>query len=145
MILDNSLLFADNQTTTTSVASTDYADTLAAGDANVGAWFVVRVHTAFNAGAGAPQIQFQLQTSPASNFTDAGTATLLQSSTFLVAALTANDIVYKARIPSGAKRYLRGYKNISNYNANTAFVSACGYDMFIVKDADINEIPGAGA
>lgn len=145
MILDNSTVMADALSTTTSVASTDYIDTLAAGNAYVGAWVVVRVDDAFVAGAGAPAIQFELQTSPATNFTDVGTATLAVSNSFLVAALTADTIVARMRIPPGAKRYLRVYKNITNYAAQTIFLSSGSWDAYVAADVDVNEIPGNGA
>ena len=133
MILDKLAVFADAQSTTTSVASTDVIDTLAAGDSYEGAWFVVRVDTAFVAKNGAPATIFQLQTSPSSNFTDAGTTTLAQSASYLVAQLTAGKF-WAVRIPPGAKRYLRGYKYVSNYSAGSIDISTCAYDMFIVKD-----------
>lgn len=144
MLLDKSLFMSDAQSTTTSVASTDYIDTLAAGNAYVGDWFVVRVDDAFVAKNGAPAIVFRLETDADSAFAADG-VTLCQSSSFLVANLTADTIVYKCRIPSGAKRYLRGYKQITNYSAGSIDVASGSYDMFIVKDADINNIPGAGA
>lgn len=137
MILDASLILSDNQTTTTNAASSDYIDTLAAGNDVTGCWFNVAVNTtAFTAGAGAPQVIFQLQTSDSSSFPTAST-TLCQSGTFLVAGLVANSLVYKVRIPPGAKRYIRGYKYIANYNASSQRLSACSYDMFITKDSDI--------
>ena len=135
MILDKLAVFADAQTTTTSVASTDIVDTLAAGDAYVGDWFVARVDTAYTAGAGAPLTDFQLQTSTTEAFT--AVITLAQSSGYLVASLTAGKI-WAVRIPLGAKRYLRGYINHSNYNGATAFLSACATDLFITKDLTNN-------
>lgn len=131
MILDDLAVFADAQTTTTNSASTDVVDTLAAGDAYVGDWFVARVDTAFVAGAGAPLTDFQLQTSTTEAFT--AVITLAQSSGYLVASLTAGKF-WAVRIPLGAKRYLRGYCNHSNYNGATAFLASCAYDMFITKD-----------
>ena len=137
MILDAYLLLADAQESTVSVASTSHIDTIAAGDANVGDWFVVRVGTAFVAGAGAPTAQFQLQTDDASDF-DGGT-TLAASSAFLAAALTVNTIVYKIRIAPGTLRYLRGYMVVDSGLEAKRF-SAGTFDMFIVKDADINSL-----
>ncbi len=143
MIVDNFLALGYTAvTTTTSAASTSYIDTTAAGDSNVGDWFVVKTGTtAFTAGAGAPEITFQLQTSSNATFSGARTATytLCESGVQLVGALTASKIVYKVRIPPTTLRYIRGYYNIGNYAANTVYVSACSYQMFIVKDADINQ------
>jgi hypothetical protein len=142
MILDNFLVMASNVTTTTAAASTNYVDTVAAGDANVGAWFVVRTGAAaWVAKNGAPQTVFQLQTSDSTSFGLSGTATTLaQSSTLLVAALTANKIVWAVRIPSGVKRYVRGYFSISNYSAGSQDLSTVGYSMFIVQDKDMNTL-----
>jgi hypothetical protein len=134
MILDKLAVFADAQSTTTSAASTDVVDTLAAGDAYEGAWFVVRVDTAFTA-TGAPTTVFQLQTATNEGFTT-GAATLAQSDAYLVASLTAGKF-WAVRIPRGAKRYLRGYKSITNYNAASIVLASCVYDMFITKDIDL--------
>lgn len=137
MILDSFLMMADAQESTVSVASTSYIDTIAAGDANVGDWFVVRVDTAFTIGAGAPTATFQLQTDDGTDF-DGGT-TLAQSSAMLAAALTDDTIVWKVRIPDGVKRYIRGYMVVDSGEEAKRF-SAGTYDMFIVKDADINAL-----
>lgn len=140
MILDNNLVLADTVIVTTAAASTDYIDTLADGDANVGAWFVVKTEsTAFTAGAGAPAVNFQLQTSDNTDFLADG-VTLAQSGSLLAADLTADKIVYAVRIPSGVQRYIRGYYYISNYAANTVYFSACSYSMFIVLDKDMNSL-----
>lgn len=142
MILDNFLNLADTVTTTTAAASTDYIDTLAAGDAYQGAWFVVMTEsTAFTA-TGTVTVTFQLQTCASSGFgsseATAGT-TLAQSAAFTYDQLTANKIVYKTRIPPGALRYLRGYY-YPNPNTGSNCITACSYSMFIVKDADINSL-----
>lgn len=144
MILDASLILSDTQTTTTNAASTDYIDTLAAGNDYAGCWFNVAVNTtAFKAGLGAPAINFQLQTADNTSFAGARTSvfTLNQSGDFLVAQLTASTLVYKCRIPPGALRYIRGYKYINNYAANTIYLSACSYDMFITMDSDVTRDP----
>ena len=133
MILDSLALLSDDQTTTTSVASTDLINTVAAGDSYEGAWFYVQVSTAFTA-TGAPTTQFELQTSATEAFTV--TATLCQTSAYLVADLTAGK-QFKMRIPPGALRYIRGYKKVTNYATGTIVLSACGYTMAIVKDVGI--------
>lgn len=132
MILDNSLLLADGQGQTTAVASTNVIDTLATGNAYVGDFFVVRIDTAFTAGAGAPTATFQLQTSASGTFTADG-ITLIQSGALLAAALTANSFALRARIPLGVKRYLRGYFSPSASSDSTRF-SAGAWDMFITAD-----------
>jgi len=132
MILDAYLLLADVQDSTVSAASDSYIDTIAAGDANVGDWFVCRVETACTA-AGAATATFALQTDSTSTFASA--TSLISSGAIGKASLTANTIVYKARIPSGVERYLRGYITIA-----TGPLLTGTYDMFIVKDADINAL-----
>lgn len=143
MLLDALLLMEDDESAvTTSCASTDYIDTLAAGNAYVGDWFVVKVGaTAFTAKNGAPTTAFRLESDSNTGFTDG--ITLCQSSGFLVAAMTASTILYKCRIPAGARRYLRAYKHITNYAAGTIDISAGSWQAFIVKDTDLNEIPGS--
>jgi hypothetical protein len=131
MILDDFLVMADAQSSTVSAASTDYIDTKAAGDAYEGAWFVFRVDTLF-ASTGTVTCEVQLQTSPATNFTDSGTATLISSSALAFSTFTAG-YMFKARIPSGCKRYLRGYKVVSP-NTGGNYATSAIYDMFIVKD-----------
>lgn len=135
MILDNLALLADALENTLSVASTSTIDTLAAGDAYVGAWFVARVDTAFTAGAGAPTATFQLQTSANENFSG-GATTLINSSAYLAAALTAGKI-FVGRIPPGSLRYLRGYKVVDDGTSTKRF-SAGKFDMYIVKDIDLD-------
>jgi hypothetical protein len=136
MILDALLELDEDMTTTTSVASTNVIDTVAAGDSYEGAWFYVQVSTAFTANDGAPTTSFRLETSSVETFTPATTATLVASGAYLVAALTAGTQI-KIRIPAGAKRYIRGYKDVTNYSATAHNISACGYSMYILKDVDI--------
>ncbi|NJO00395.1 MAG: hypothetical protein HC880_00765 [Bacteroidia bacterium] len=135
MILDNLALLADALENTLSVASTNTIDTLAAGDAYVGAWFVARVDTDFTAGAGAPTATFQLQTSASETFAG-GAETLITSSAYVADSLTAGKI-FVGRIPPGALRYLRGYKVVDSGASNKRF-SAGKFDMYIVKDIDLD-------
>ena len=135
MILDAFALLSDAVSTTTSVASTDYIDTLATGQSYEGCFFVARVDTSFVAGAGAPTVTFQLQTSDASDFSGATTATMCQSAAYLAAALTAGKR-FAVRIPTNAKRYIRGYAVVDD-GGNTKRFSTSVYDMFIVKDVSV--------
>lgn len=142
MIIDKNLYMADGASSTVSEASTDYIDTLAAGDAYVGDWVVVKVGaTAFTAGAGTPTATFQLQTHSDSDF-DGGT-TLVSSAALVAASLTANTVVWATRIPAGCQRYLRVYKVVNNNGDTTKFAGGT-WDAFITKDIDLNDIPGAG-
>ena len=133
MILDAYTLLADEQAITVSAASTDYIDTLAKGDANVGDWFVVRADAAATAG-GAAEVTFALETD-----SDSGFATdlknLITSGAIAVADLTVDTIVFAARIPAGALRYLRGYATVA-----TGPLTAGTFDMFIVSDQDFNNL-----
>ncbi len=132
MILDAYTLLADEMATDTG-ASTDYIDTLAAGDANVGSYFVCRVDAACTA-AGAATGTFELQTSAQSDFTG-GATTLLSSGAIGKASLTADRIVYKARIPAGVLRYIRGYWTVAS-----GPMTAGSIDMFICSDAQFNAL-----
>ena len=135
MIQDALLVFSDAQAATASVASTSTVDTLAKGDSYAGAWFVVRVDTAYTAASGTPTNVFQLQTSASETFADAAT-TLVQS-----ASLSATDLIagytWKVRIPPGALRYLRAYK-VTTQSIENIF-TAGKFDAFIVQDADVEQ------
>ena len=135
MILDALALFSDAQNSTISVASTSVVDTVAAGDAYVGCWFVVRVDTAFTTSTTTPTFTFQLQTAATEDFSGATPATLVASAAYLASQLTAGKY-WAVRIPAGCKRYLRGYKVVST-NTGANYVTAAIYDMFVVKDIDL--------
>jgi hypothetical protein len=136
MILDARAKFSDAQESTLSVASTDVVDTIDDGDSYEGAWFVALVDTAFTAGAGTPTATFQLQTSDVEGFNDASDSTLIQSAAYLAADLAAGKF-FAARIPPGAKRYLRGYKVVSGTVDDTNKFSAGKWDLFITNDIDL--------
>lgn len=126
MFIDASLILADGQSLTVSGASTNYIDTLAAGDGiTLGAWFQVLIKTAV---ANVTSISFDLRTDSDSAF---GSEVVLYSTgAILLAKLTANTYVAKVRIPLGAKRYLRGYATIVGGGATTTG----SWDMKIVED-----------
>lgn len=136
MIIDNSLLLADAQSSTVDAASTSYIDTLAAGNAYVGAWFVCRVDTAPTVTYGAPTMTFQLQTADSTDFYSTNPATLAASSALVSTSLATGSIVYAVRIPAGAKRYLRGYLKTNQTGTTIAFAGGA-YDMFITNDLDM--------
>ena len=132
MILDDYLELADGQSSTTSVASTNVVNTVAAGDAYEGEFFLVRIDTAFVAANGAPTATFQLQTSDQEGF--GGVAvTLIQTDAFVAADLAAGKQI-AIRIPPGAKKYLRGYNSCTSTAAN--FFNAGAWDMYICTDVD---------
>lgn len=132
MFIDYLATFSDAQNSTVSAASTNVVDTVAAGDAYVGAWFVTRVDTAFTTATAVPTFTFQLQTAATEDFSGATPLTLVQSAAYLASQLTAGKY-WAARIPPGVKRYLRGYKVVST-NTGANYVTAAVYDMFIVQD-----------
>lgn len=136
MLQDIRARFSDAQNSTVSAASTDVIDTVAAGDSYEGAWFVVLVNTAFTTATTVPTFTFQLQTADTEGFTGLTPETLLASAAFAATDLGAGKY-YAARIPPGAKRYLRGYKVVST-NTGANYVTAAVYDMFIAKDIDLD-------
>lgn len=135
MILDYSLLLADSQSSTASAASTNVVDLLAKGDAYVDCWFVFKVGTTFTQ-SGTNTVTVQLQTADNVTFTGASPVTLIASTAYNISDLTAGAL-FKARIPPGVKRYIRGYKSVSG-NSGANYITAAVYSMFIVNDVDLN-------
>jgi len=135
MYIDSLLLLADTQTTTTSGASTSYIDTTVAsiklGDAINGLWWVVKTEAAF-AGGAAATAQWQLQTSNDANFLDSTTITLASTGAFLTAALTANTIMSRIKVPLGVKRYIRSYMVVGG----TGVFTAATRSSFLTTDVD---------
>ena len=137
MILDDLLKLADAQSSTVSVASTSYIDTQAGGDSYEGAWFYFRVDTLF-ASEGTVTCDIQLQTSANTTFSGARTATYtLVSSSALEFSTFVAGYVYKVRIPPRAQRYIRGHIVVSP-NSGANYATSAIYDMFIVKDVDVD-------
>jgi hypothetical protein len=132
MIMDAFLLMADAITvgsSTAAVVSTDYVDTLANSDDYAGCWFVNRCATAILSGTAGATVTFKLQhcdTTVASAFTDLVTSGAIDD------AITIAGYTNKIRIPTGAKRYLRG-STITTEDTTSGTV-----DTFIVKDVDVN-------
>jgi multidrug efflux pump subunit AcrA (membrane-fusion protein) len=133
MFLDALAQFASAQTTTTSVAHTDVIDTLAAGDAYVGCWFVFQVSTAFAALNGTPTLNVQLQTSSDEFLGVGNDTTLVQSAAFTPTQLTAGK-VWAVRIPVNAKRYLRAYNLVTRDVSNN--FNAGAWTSFITTDVN---------
>jgi hypothetical protein len=143
MMLDSLLMLADAQESTVSVASTSYVDTVKSGDAYEGAWLYVRIDTAYTVGAGTPNARFSIQTSGQAAFTTV--TELASSSTYVAASLTAGKEL-KIRIPPGACRFIRGYQTCQGLITATStaaisdshYFGAGKFDMFIVKDVDVD-------
>ena len=132
MILDASLVLSDAQVITATAASSNNIDQLAAGDAYVGNFLVIRVNAAF-AAAGAATLTIALECDSDSAF--GSVRTLWQSSALAIATLIAGYEI-KIRIPLRVERYLR-----VNYTVATGPFTAGSLDAFIVADVDrdINE------
>jgi hypothetical protein len=136
MIIDKALRVAAAQALTESGASTDYIDTLAAGDDNLGPYFVVRVDTAVTSGSANSTVAFSLQTSDTATF---GTTTTLWATEAIAKATLTAGYKRMVRIPPGVKRYIRGYATIGVTAGSAAALTAGKWDMFFTKDADFNK------
>lgn len=108
MILDKQHQMSSEQAVTvTDVASTNVVDQVVAGQALRELYAEVRVHTAF---AGGTSILFSLQDS-ADNSTFAD---LVAGAAIPTASLTKGAVVFQARIPQTARRYLRMWYNVTD-------------------------------
>lgn len=145
MLIDNSLILDDNFALTSSVASTNYIDTIGAAggmtqisgvndirggyDAYWNQIFAqVLVRTAM---AGGTSVVFALQTAPTNAFSG-GLVTLIQTAAIPTATLVAKYVAMNTRIPQGMQRYLRG-----NYTVVGTFTSG-NIDFKLVPDVQID-------
>lgn len=132
MILDNFLYMADGITvgsSTAAVITTSYIDTVAKADDYAGCWFVARCATAVLSGTAGATVTFEFQQS---DTTVATAFTTVVSSGAIDDAVTVAGYMWKLRLPTGLKRYLRGA-------ITTSQVTTSGtVDVFIVKDIDVN-------
>lgn len=112
MYIDKNLQMCTNQAVTADAATTNIINQGAAGDAYDGKWMFI--HCSENA-ATCDGIIFKLQTSVDEAFTSP--IDVLVAPQVLVASLLADTIVWKARIPSGLKQYIRGYFDVQGSNA----------------------------
>ena len=132
MIMDAYLLMSDSQNLTaiaSATASTSYIDTLAVGDDYAGAWYVMNVETALTSATTSNTLTFALQSDSTTAFS---TATTHISSGALGSATMVAGYTFKARIPTGLKRYIRVLMTPVS-TVSTGIVS-----NFIVKDAHVN-------
>jgi len=126
MILDKENQLSDSQAVTASAASTNTIDQGKSGNAYGNElFFLVQVREAVTA-AGAATVNFQLETSDASDF--ATKSTLIDSGAIGKAVLTANTEPVKIRVPAGAKRYIRAY-----YTVGTGPLTAGKFDIFLAS------------
>lgn len=137
MIQDALARFASAQSGTLSTAHTDIIDTLAAGNDYRGCFFVFQVSTAFTqvGTASATKLNVQLQTSDVEAFTDSDDVTLATSNTWTSSQLAAGKY-WAVRVPTGAKRYIRAYNNVSGASAGSAF-GAGAWNSFLTPDIDV--------
>lgn len=101
MLLDETLVFSEEQAITEESASTNVVDQGAAGDAYNSLWVVVNVKEAF---VGADYLDVDLETDDDSSF---ATAKVLASVQAPASALTADKNIMALRLPAGCKRYIR--------------------------------------
>lgn len=115
------------------IASTNYLDTGAAQDEGIGesAYLVARIGTAVLS-AGAATLQPVLQSATDAAFTTPDEYPM--TGAIAKAALTANTVIARMRLPLGLKRYLRVVWRIG-----TATTTAGTGDAFIVKDVDAQQ------
>jgi hypothetical protein len=128
MILDASTVMSDAQDITVTAASSNYIDTLAAGDAYKGAWLVVRVNTAFTA-SGSATLTFDVQTDDNSSFSSATSMHI--TSAIAKATLVAGYNAVRIRIPLTVERYIRVY-----YTVASGPMTAGRVDAFVTLDVD---------
>lgn len=127
MLLDQNAVLSNEQTVSSTAASTNVIDMTAAGNVVPGALFaVLRTETAF---AGATSIVFALQTSNASNFASADT---LLTATFNATQLgNASTQLLALPLPAGIKRYVRAYYTV------TGTVTAGSFSCFLTDGVDM--------
>jgi len=129
MLKDKLTMFSDDQAVTSTAASTDYLDQLAAGNAvGRGVWLDVRVKTTFTAG-GSATMTIALETDDNASFSSA--TVLWQVTAVAVASLTAGT-KWRVMVPIGAERYLR-----MNYTVAVGPMTAGNIDAALVQDTDV--------
>ena len=133
MYLDNDLQFSDAQEfTSASVASTDYVDSLANGDAvSPGSRLKVAVPVAFALASGAPTLVVSLQSDSDDGFATDLT-THFSSASFLTAALVAGKNLIDIQLPPDMLRYIRVYYTLGG----TGTFNAGKIDANIVLDTN---------
>lgn len=125
MLIDNTLILSEEQTVTSTAASTNVVDQTAAGNAHGHVAVVVRVDETF---AGSTAVKIALETSAASNF---GTKKEVFAVSLATSALTAGATAVKVILPMGLLRYIRGYYTV------TGTGTAGKLSMFITDAVDM--------
>ena len=125
MIIDLLTKVSDEQAVTVTAPSTDYIDTIAAGDSYEGFWLLFNVNVLATAG-GAATLTVELETDDNTGF---ASATVLVSSGAIPVASLVAGYQYAIRVPAGAERYLR-----VNYTVATGPLTAGNFSAAVVKD-----------
>lgn len=140
MLMDAELLFSDEQAVTTTAASTNIVDLLAA-NRDIGKGedleLIVSVDEAVTA-SGAATVVFALQTDDNSGFSSA--TDLFATAAIGKATLVAGYVAVKIKLPRGIERFLR-----VNYTVATGPLTAGKFTAAIVRNVDDQQIyPRAG-
>lgn len=101
MLLDETLVFSEEQAITAEAPSTNVVDQGAAGDAYNALWVVVNVKEDF---AGADFLDVDVETAEDSSFADAKVLASVQAP---AAALKAGENIMALRLPAGCERFIR--------------------------------------
>lgn len=101
MLLDETLVFSEDQAITTEDESTNVVDQGAAGDAYNALWIVVNVKEDF---AGPDYLDIDVETDDDSSF---ATAKVLASVQAPASALKAGNNIMALRLPAGCERFIR--------------------------------------
>lgn len=135
MILDTQELLSSAQSIAAAagdVVSTNYYDTGAAADVGIGEELFLQIATvAAVTSGGAATVQFVLQTDDNSSFSSPREFPL--TGAVALAALTANTVQYRGRLPVGLERYLRVV-----YRIGTATTTAGTATAFFTKNVQAN-------
>ena len=135
MIKDNDLVFSALQVATVATgASTNVIDMTKAGDAVAGAelYLVVRVGTKIASSGLGATLTIGLESDSVEDFSTSSTKKEHLKVAFLEAALTANTIVFKCKLPPGLQQYVRLY-----YTESGEALTAGTIDAFLTPDANI--------
>lgn len=138
MIIDSQNLFSSAQavTATGDTASTNVLDTSQVLDEGVGeeCYLIVKSVAAVTSG-GAATVQAVLQTSSDnSTWTDVDLGPAIGYAT-----ITTNYEIYKRRLPTGLKRYIR-----VAYRVGTAVLTAGTFTAFLTKDTQSQQFGATG-
>jgi hypothetical protein len=101
MLLDETLVFSEEQKITAEAPSTNVVDQGAAGDAYNALWVVVNVKEDF---AGADYLDVDVETAEDASFSDAKVLASVQAP---AAALKAGENIVALRLPAGCDRFIR--------------------------------------